>query len=242
MRKAVLVAFLVTALAMTLAPVSVQSAEGSTFVGMYGIVNKWGELSVWGRIGAFAEVPDKWAEVGLYWTDGMVHILSLPANYTFYAARLNITEMARLDYEGNDFYVSGYWNVYKITIEYDKNGDIIRIDIELIVMMGFGQLKVMDLIPSGSYTVEIEGNNLIEGIVSYSRIWPPPPPPYELARSDLNLDGTIDIFDLVHVARRHGTKPGMGIISDFYEYDFNSDLNSDYVIDIDDLIMVAKGC
>lgn len=236
MRKAIWVVLLLTILAATSISVSAQSVADPTFVAMHGIVYKYGGLPAWGRIWAFAEVPDKWAEVGVFWTRAEPRILSFPATYIFYGARLNVTEKARLKYEGYDFYISGLWNVYKITIDYDRTGKTIGIEIELIVDNGFGELKVID--GWTNFTVGIEGIPLIEGIVRYYRWWLPPP--FEIIRGDLNLDGTVDIFDIMHVARRHETKPGIGISFDSYQYDFNSDINSDFTVDIDDLIIVAK--
>jgi len=241
MRKAIWAAFLLTTLTVTLIPASAQSS--SAFVAMYGIVDKWGLEPAYGRVCAFAEVPDKWAEVGLFWYPGIVTILSLPANYTFYAARLNVTYEARLDYLGYKFYVSGLWNAYKITIEYDGSGNCKRKQIVPIVKNGPGNLTVLAVENFWTtFTVRIQGIESIAGVVRCFRIWTPQPP-YEIIKGDLNLDGKVDILDLVHVARRRGTQPGLGIKLDrfqFEDFDFNSDLNSDDTVDIDDLIIVAK--
>jgi hypothetical protein len=235
MKKTIWVICSLAILTIALTPVSAQPATDSTFVAMYGTVTLWGSESAYGQIGAFAEVPDKWAEVGIFWIPGIPTILSLPANFTFYVARLNITEKARLDYSGCSFYVSGWWDAYKITIEYDETGNIIGKTIEPIVEKGYGELKV---ITWESFTVEIPPIEPIRGEVLYYDTWSPPP--YEIIRGDVNLDGKVSIQDLSYVARRLGTTPGMGISKDFYVYDFNIDFNFDGQIDIDDLIVVAK--
>jgi hypothetical protein len=233
MKKAVWGMLLTIALTFALLPVSAQQSTDSTFVAMYGIVTKWGMDSAYGRIGAFAEVPDEWAEVGLFWIPGIATILSLPANYTFYIARLNVTYEAKLNYPGYDFYVAGLWDAYKVTIEYDKNGSIIGIKTQPIAKNAFGELNVTN--NWTEFTVEISDIQPVSGIVRWHRI-----ASVKIPRCDLNLDGEVDIFDMIHVARRRGTKPGLGIQLDGFQYDFNSDLNSDNVIDVYDLIIVAK--
>lgn len=237
MKKTIGMVFILMTLAATLIPISAQASENSTFVGMYGIVTSYSGEPAYGMIGAIAEI-DKWAEVGVFWVPGIATILSLPANYSFYAARLVSTETVKLDYLGWAFYVSGLWDVYNITLVYDAHGEIIDIIIEYLVKNEFGELKVTEEFEVWrNFTVEIEHIMPIAGIVRRYCIMPE-----EISRLDMNLDGTVDIFDLVHVARRHGSKPGIGIPSyDFhFGFDFYSDLNSDYTIDIDDLIIIAK--
>jgi hypothetical protein len=234
MKKVAWIMFLLLLLTPTLIPVAIQQSADPTFVAMYGMVTDWGLDPAYGMIAAFAEVPDEWARVRLFWIPGEATILSLPANYTFYTAKINVTYEAKLDHLGFDFYVSGLWNVYKITIRYDGNGTIIGIETQPIAENAFGELKVFN--SWTQFTVEIAGiQQPIAGLVREYRI-----ASVEIPRCDLDLNGEINIFDLIHVARRHGTKPGLGIPMDGYQYDFDSDLNSDNVIDVEDLAIIAK--
>jgi len=232
MKKVAWVTFSLLILIPALIPLSTQQSADSTFVAMYGVVTEWGLDPAYGMIGAFAEV-DKWAEVRLFWIPGEATILSLPANFTFYTAEINVTQKAQLDNPDFDFYVSGLWNAYKITIQYDRNGYIIGIETQPIAENAFGELKVFSFWTQ--FSVEIVDIQPVKGIVRWHRV-----APVEIPPCDLDLNGEIDIFDLIHVAKRHGTTPGLGIPSDGYQFDFNSDLNSDNVIDVEDLVIVAK--
>jgi len=225
MKKPAFVAFLLTTLAMTLIPASAQSVTDPTFVAMMGMVQLYGGKPAYGYVRAFAEV-NKSAEVCLFWTLHPVHIAVIPYNYTFHVAKLVRTKMVALNYSGRDFYVSGLWDVWNVTFYYRKDG--FNWTMKLWVDDGFGELNVID--KWKTFTVDIVYPvKQIVGIVLRYCIRPLKPIPV----GDVNFDGEIDIFDLVHVARGYGDTPG---IENYY---FEIDFNSDYVVDICDLTTVA---
>lgn len=235
MKKMLLIGALLVTFVLTI-PTLAQSTTEPTFVGVLGKVEYYGDESAYGYLGAFAEVGE-WAEVCLCWTLEPVHILVLPYNYSFYAARLVRAVIVELDYLGRDFYVSGLWDVYNVTFYYDKNGNFTW-TIELLVDNGSGELNVID--NWRTFTVTIEGIDEIVGIVLRHCIRPLKPIPIgDVAGPRLAPDapyvpdGEIDIFDLVHVAKAYGNTPGIG------NYYFEIDFNSDYIVDIYDLTTLA---
>jgi len=231
MKKSVFTLILLMTLALTLIPVPAQPATEPTFAAMMGKVESYGENPAYGWLGALAEV-EKWAEVKIIWTVSMPHILVFPANYAFYAARLVESDMVELGYNGNDFYVNGTWDVYNITIMYGAGRNLKGKIVKLVVDKGPGALSVFN--NWTDFTVDIEGIEMIKGIVLRycTRIFPIPP-------GDSNLDGKVDIFDLVHVAKAYGTTPGIGKYNLDTDVSVSVDINFDFVVDIYDLTTIA---
>lgn len=224
MKKAMAISILLMTLVLV-TPSFVQAAPESTFVAMVGRVVWYGKEPAFGWLGVFAEVG-LGAEAGVFWTLAEPKIASFPAIFTVYAARLVETTTVELDYMGKDFYISGLWDVYNITFVYDESGNLVERITELIVDDGSGELNVVN--NWTNFTVDIAGIDLISGMVTYHCI-----KTFEIPRGDWNLDGTIDIYDLVHVARAYGDTPGIG------GYYFDIDFNFDFTIDIYDLTTLA---
>jgi hypothetical protein len=199
-------------------------ATESTFVAMIGSVNSYGGQPAYGWLGAFAEISVQ-AEVAVFWALGEPPEPELPATYSFFTAQLVSSETVELDYMGSDFYVSGLWDVYNVTFIYDEAGKTIEQIIEQLIDDGPGELSVTN--GWTIFTVDITGIEKIAGIVLYYCI-----KTVEIPR-DIIWDGTINIRDLVHVAKAYETTPGIG------NYYFDVDLNYDFIVDIYDLTTLA---
>jgi len=234
MKKSVLGIVLLTTLAMTMIPVWAQPATESTFVAMFGRVDYYGTKPAYGCLGAFAEVK-KWANVSIIWTDMGPRVLSFPATYYFYAAKLVKSDIVELNYNGKDFYVSGLWDVWNVTLFYDGQGNLWKKIINLIVDDGPGDLSVSN--NWTNFTVDIKPSPPMELIIGMVlRYWIRS---FPIPMGDGNWDGTIDIFDLVHVAKAYTNTPGIGKYDLGTEITLNIDLNLDFTVDIYDLTTVA---
>jgi len=157
-----------------------------------------------------------------------VTITRLPATYfeyAFYAARLVNTSIVELNYSGNDFYISGLWDVYNITWAYSDE-DNFNMTVKPVVVNGTGEFNVTN--SWKDFTLDITGVELVSGKVVFlcyrSFVIPP---------GDVNDDYVVDIFDLVHIGKRYGTTPGIA------EFDFDLDFNDDSEIDVYDLTTIG---
>lgn len=234
MKKSVLAMALLITLAMTLIPVSAQPATESTFVAMFGRVDRYGAKPAYGCLAAFAKVKE-WAEVKVIWTDMGPRIACFPATYYFYTARLVKSYIVELKYNDKDFYVLGLWDVWNITLYYDEHGNLWKKIINLIVDDGPGDLSVFN--NWTSFTVDIKPKPPMELIVGrVFRYWIRS---FPIPQGDWNCDGTIDIFDLIHVAKAYRNTPGIGRYDLETEITLNIDLNLDYTVDIYDLTTIA---
>ncbi len=217
-----------------------------TWVRMRGFVTQWGPDPVFGWINAHAGMVDKngtyneWARVHATWSYDRPRLNCSepppPENFTFtlYAAKLVNTTDVALDQPGYNFYVSGLWNVGRITTTVtfitDESGQVISVtftrQLESILTEAQGELRVF-----ANWTLfelSIEGIDLLSGIVRFSIIRQ-----IEIKVSDINDDGKVDLIDLVRVAKRYRTVPGL------FNYDHEMDMNFNDEIDIGDLTTVA---
>lgn len=218
-----------------------------TWVRMRGIIKQWDSDPVFGFVEAHAGMVDKngtyreWARVHAIWSNethrlNCTGIRPPPENFTLthYSARLvNLTDVA-FNYSGYDFYISGLWNVIKITTTFtviqkeDKtlNTNFNR-TFESVAINASGELGVL-LYPEFQFELNIKDVGKLTGAVIFWFIRH-----IEIKVCDVDDDGKVDIIDLVRVARRYRTAPGM------FNYDQKFDFNFDDVIDIGDLTTVA---
>ncbi len=212
-----------------------------TWVRMRGLITQWGETPVFGFINAHARMVSvndtdrEWAGVHAVWSDSPRHINCTDPptgdfTYVFYFAGLVNSSVIELNYRDNDFYVSGLWNVYKVTIEFsiDEFGNLISYSktLEAIVIKGEGDFRVFN--EWSDFVLGITGIDPLSG----SRIR------YavghmEIRICDINGDYVVGLQDLVGVAKRYGSMPGLG------NYSFEMDFNYDFTIDIYDLTTLA---
>lgn len=145
--------------------------------------------------------------------------------FALYMVRLVNASMVELNYSGNDFYISGLWDVYNITWAYSDE-DNFNMTVKPVVVNGTGEFNVTN--GWKDFTLDITGVELIGGKVFFlcyrSFVVPP---------GDVNDDYIVDIFDLVHIGKRYGTTPGIA------EFDFDLDFNDDFEIDIYDLTTIG---
>lgn len=217
-----------------------------TWVRMHGIALQYGSDPIFGWIGADAGMINangtyhEWARVHAIWSSDRpkLNCTEPPREnftFSFYSARLvNSTEVS-LNHPPYDFYISGLWNVVKITtnvtIILDETGHIISIDInrefERILTEAPGELRVF-LNPRFEFELSIEGISLLNGRVVLWDIRH-----VEIKMCDIDDDGKVDLKDLVKVAKRYRAAPGL------WNYDHHMDFNFNDEIDIGDLTTVA---
>jgi hypothetical protein len=210
---------------------------------MRGRVTQWGMSPAFGWLCAHAkmvnvtDVSREWAAVRAIWTlhEPMVSTHPPTENFTisFFITKLVNTTMVELNYSGYDFYVSGLWNVYNITLAYyvDGSGNLLSFEmsIEALVIEGEGELCVLN--DWDDFQVNIDGIDMLSGKVIMYAVGH-----WEIKIFDVyDGDGQhkVNIHDLVRVARRYGSMPGLG------DYDFEMDFNFDFKIDVGDLTTLA---
>lgn len=216
-----------------------------TWVRMRGVTTYWGNTTVFGFIGADVGRVNKngtiheWSRVHVIWSSErpINHTGPQPPpppesfNCTFYAAKLIETAGIDLNVSEGTLDIAGFWNVSKITTSVNiiKNGNNILINItrtiDPVVTNATGVLHVFDTFTK--FALDITGIDVLRGlcmtIIKH----------VEIKICDTNDDGKVDLFDLVKVAKRYGTKPGI------WNYDHNVDFNFNDEIDIGDLTTVA---
>jgi hypothetical protein len=194
---------------------------------MKGRITSYGDNQAFGGIIANARMGplmEQWANVhGLF-------ALEEPTggNKNFHAFRLvNVTEIG---YEGKSLHITGFWNVYNITItHYD---DEFNLNEKFIVKNGTGQLYAN--LDKWNFTLGIDELEEINGVIVF----------YHLAfrrlfergipLGDFNSDGKVNIVDIGRVAKAYKTMLGKP------EYDFDLDVDFSFAIDIIDVATVAR--
>jgi hypothetical protein len=219
-------------------------------VKVMGRVTDYGGSPAFGHLNADAKISitnsttnlENSSRVHLFWapvneTASVNDRNAAPENFTysFYAARLINTAVVALNYSGNDFYVSGLWNVLNVTFsfhgtspwDFQKTATYAEQNVT-------GDLRVYN--GWKNFTASISGFKDVNGLVKYF-----------LAHAKAIFDGDIfgrgrvDIYDLVYVARRIGSTAGdphWGGPSNFDETE-RADLNFDFHVDVYDLVTVA---
>lgn len=217
-----------------------------TWVQMRGFLTQWGTADVFGWIGAVAGMVDdngtyyEWAKAHAVWSEDILRLgCTEPPieNFTFtgYGASLINTTDVSLDLESTVFTILGYWDVIKITttvtVLTDENGDIIEVyweyTIEKIVENAAGELQA-SLYPDSVVELNITGIDTLSGTIEFLNIMY-----HEIKICDTSCDNKVDIVDLVHVAKRYNSVPGI------WNYEHAIDVNFDNIIDVGDLTTIA---
>lgn len=202
-------------------------ADESTWVSVVGKINFYGTEPVVGWCGAHGKIGE-WANVCAAWMSGLPEIPppeGETVTFTFYAALLVEASVVELDYMDSDLYIAGIWDVYNATFVYEPCENVTW-TIELIADDADGEFAVTG--NWTAFTITITGIEPILGQVTFYCVSTEPIPV-----GDCTLDRTVDIHDLVRVAKAYGCTPG----TEFYWFDL--DLNFDFTIDIYDLTTVA---
>jgi len=241
--KELLLVLLITALATIPAstfalPSTDPELVTPTYVMMQGLVTTYGsEPTAYGWCTTRALIGE-WAKVNVFW----IPATPLPPQgepstenftYSFYMARLD-NGTAELNYDIYDLYISGLWDVYNVTFGY--YGELRNSSITPLEQDVPGELFV-----TGNWTdltIQIEGFDLLTGIVVFHVERPMPIPPGDVSGDPSEgmlgvPDCKIDIWDLVHTAKAYDSTPGI------MNYDFSLDFNLDFKIDIYDLTTIA---
>jgi hypothetical protein len=209
-----------------------------------GVITRWDTTPVYGLIGAYAAMINangtyyEWAIVNAIWSTESRRLNNsgsppAPENFTFsfYAAKLVETSLVGLNSSGYNFYILGKWNVVNITtsILVDENGALISFTrtFEPIVINATGGLGVF-FANLWRFDLKIDGIGWLSGFLTGGGYYYK-----EIKICDINDDGKVDLIDLVSVAKRYRTIPGL------WNYNYTMDLNYDNKIDIGDLTTVA---
>lgn len=220
----------------------------SIWVRLNGFINSWGNDSVFGWLRALAftinnnGTTNEWASVNALWSNQTVRLnvtQDAPGTFTFsyYMARLVNTSMIDFNSSGYDLYISGLWNVSKITTTLTISPTAInhlvnftRTD-EQILGDAQGYLALPNQTPR--FELNITGIDVLTGYVAMSVLQFKQIQFFDVAGPNGVPDGKVDIHDLVRVARAYGTVVGMS------GYSFDMDFNLAGRIDIFDLTTIA---
>lgn len=213
----------------------------SLWIQMRGVITHSDDTPVIGFIGANARIVNingtrhEWARVHAIWSNApdRLNLTKPPTeNFTFvfYSARLVNTTDVALNYSGYNLFISGLWNVVKVTttVNVGQNGALKNVTrvLEPIVIEGEGELHVFN--SWRLFELNITGIPLLTGVVNRGMF------KYtEIKMCDINDDGKVDLRDLVRIAKRFNTMPGL------FNYDHDMDFNENDKIDIGDLTTVA---
>jgi len=233
MKKQILLIGILLMTTVLMIPTVAESAT-EIWVVMHGRITSWGVTPVaFGWCGAFAKI-DEWARVRAFWAPTIPPRPIDPGSsftFSFYTARLVNASIIKLNYEGNDFYVSGRWDVYNVTFDHYGYGNF-TLTIDVMANDANGTLLVPNMLPEQDFTINIDGIEVITGKVKFVCM-----KSIEIPIGDCSgpITGTpdrrIDIRDLVHIAKAYGSKPGM------LKYDFSIDFD----LDFDDVRTVGVG-
>ena len=192
-----------------------------------------------GWCGVHAKVGE-WAKVHAFWIPTIPSPPMGPPNteftFSFHMAKVNGT--AELNpTEGVNLTITGLWDVFNVTFGY--HGELRNSTTEVVAWNVPGKLNVTD--NWTAFTIDIEGLALINGTVIFHREKSTPMPIGDVT-GDPTIgplgvpDRTIDIWDLVHVAKAYGSTPGNPLRPN---YDFSVDFDFDFEIGLGELTTVA---
>ncbi|MEM2567362.1 MAG: hypothetical protein QXH20_02680 [Candidatus Bathyarchaeia archaeon] len=231
--KKLMISVIILSFLTLCAPVS-RSVDDVTWVVMYGEVKNYGLAPAFGWCSVYAQVKG-WARAFVAWMPAGGP--SIPEIINFYVALLNKTLMVELNYQNNDLYVEGIWDVYNVIYIFQPGtapGNY-TLDIELLMDDSHGILSVTG--GWADFNVNIRDLDLIAGVVKYYKVtFGAPIRIGDVSSPDKGVpDGYVNIWDLVHTAKAYGLRPGA-------KYDFHlfsMDFNLDYIIDVGDLATIG---
>lgn len=213
----------------------------SLWAKLRGVITKWGDASYFGWLKADVHVVNingtirEWARVDAIWSNETrrLNVTEDPVGtftFSFYTARLVNTSIISFNSSGFDFYVSGLWNVWRVTttLTIDENDTLVSFTraVEPVVSQAQGELRVPA--HTGRFELSITGIDMLSGF-----LWAVQIQFKEIKLFDLTGDGKVTIHDLVRVARRYGSVTGMRA------YDFEMDFNLEGKVTIGDIATVA---
>jgi len=225
---------------ITISPI-VPGPARVVWVHMKGFVTSYGGEDSYGGIVAHARIGE-WARVHGFFTKQIIaYDISEDYTFSFFAFRLVNTTMVELNYEDDDLFISGLWNVYNVTWTYYDHDWTLKV--EQLIEEEYGELVVtlesegyteVSIPEAGHFTLGIIGLESIEGAVSFYHLRYCSPIELPAPMTDFNGDWKVNMLDIANIALRYGAtigRPG---------YNFFLDINFDYVINILDLGSVAQ--
>lgn len=220
---------------VTIGPISAPLPTEKTWVKIKGLINSFDEKSAFGWLKAHAKLGE-WTKVRAFWTpinlpmngnqgEGDDDHLDIGFTFSFYAAVLVNTSVVEVNYPGSNFYISGLWNVFNISWTHHGEGDF-TYTLESVAEDRTGEFNVTNSMTY--FTLNITGVELVSGQVVFFLYRS-----FVIPRGDVNEDYIVDIWDLVHIAKRYGATPGKP------EFDFDIDFDDDFNIGLGELTTVA---
>jgi hypothetical protein len=209
-----------------------------------GIIMQWGENPAFGWVEAHAVKLNlngtyhEWALVHAMWSldKPKLNCTKPPTEnvtFSFYVAHIvPHTEMIRFNYSGYIFYISGLWNVAKITtsIYVDGSGEIINVTkvFEPILTNATGEFRMLPHPPMmpAPFELAIDGIPMLKGIVIFWRIAYVEIKICDITGDNGEPDGKVDIVDLVRVAKAYKAVPGTPKYSLEVDFDFNYEIGT----------------
>lgn len=204
------------------------------WVSFAGQVTSYGSESAFGWISILAEI-EEWAEGWCALVTpalGEFKIMIYPpptVNFTIYVVRLVNASSVKLNYDGSDFWVSGFWEYSSVT-----NPRTVR---DILLLLENMTLTTGELNVTGTwtcFTLNAASLDLIQGDVTAYCIRTFDNPYEGIPYGDINYDYKVDIRDVANVAISFGST------FCFDRYQFCGDLNYDLIIDIRDLAACAS--
>ncbi len=157
------------------------------YVRMVGSITTFGSSNATGTLTAQTQglsinnTDEQWSSSTAIWTtNGSVPTASVRESenftYTYYTARLTNASYAALDYNGNDFYLNGTWNVWNVTnvhtVITDADGNIVSINNDqTLVPLATNTIGTLTVTGGWeNFTLSITGVDTISGTVTFDRI------------------------------------------------------------------------
>lgn len=224
-------------------PAGADTVFERTWVRAHGRITEWGLTPVFGWINVRVKAIDvngtfrEWAGVHAVWSyePRRLNCTDPPTGtftFTFWTARLVNSSVIAANYSGYDLFISGKWNVNKITttVEVSPTGEVsITRVFEPTVTEAYGELRVFPEVGERRlFELSITGIDLLSGVVVRYVVQH-----LEIEIFDTDDNGKVTIVELTRAAKRYGSVAGL------WNYDADLDVNGDCKIDIADLATLA---